>query len=504
MQCYRARKTGAVAPSQRYRPGVAERSWRGQWWLPGEADDPVPGTLHCADDGGLRLELIGGFDTEVRTPLPGGNGFSVGMESRDLPIILGRSGGDAFTLIDCFAINTSGGLVRRNIEQQDLVANRALRGVFLDNLDEPVFVRAYVQLERLLAWSARSTFDLQLTLNQDRNRVLERTASTHTIDPLAATHGAMTISLTVRSTEFNTRRRVTANRRVMETVEWATLKLEPPSPMSYSAYDRTAKDLQDLLTLSAYEACGAHSRSVICDIPAQNGRADQSVEVEVLGRQIFRTTDDEDKGHHEFLFTLEDIDFADLVPRWLALKDEARLGFDILFGLRYIRSGYVGTRLLGVATAAESIHQALCTASTPLPKGLFQELKQKLLNAVAEEPANVQDYVKRLQNNPTYQERMLELAEIPDSTVVDQLLTDRRAWASRLKEARHNLAHAKSTSDDSPNSGAVWLLEVTYALLCLVAMSKLGLNAEVQHRAVEHQKMIWASHQFKKTLDLSG
>jgi len=96
---------------------------------------------------------------------------------------------------------------------------------------------------------------------------------------------------------------------------------------------------------------------------------------------------------------------------------------------------------------------------------------------------------------------MLELASIPNADVVDHLLTDRAAWATRLKNARHDLAHANERSGESADeSAAFWLLEITYALLCLVALSKLGLSPEVQRRALDHPKIQWAAHQFQKLL----
>ena len=106
-----------------------------------------------------------------------------------------------------------------------------------------------------------------------------------------------------------------------------------------------------------------------------------------------------------------------------------------------------------------------------------------------------------LRNNPTYNERMLELASIPDAEAVDRLLTDRAEWAQRLKNARNNLAHANDVSaQDTDAASALWLLEVTYALLCLVAMAKLGLSPEVQRRALDNTKIIFAAHEFKKQL----
>ena len=87
---------------------MAERSWRGHWWIPGDDETVMPGTLYCADDGRLRLELVGGFDTTIRKPLPEGGGYTVGLESRDFPLMLGRSGNDLFTLINTHATRSRG------------------------------------------------------------------------------------------------------------------------------------------------------------------------------------------------------------------------------------------------------------------------------------------------------------------------------------------------------------------------------------------------------------
>ncbi|GAA5108171.1 hypothetical protein GCM10025762_13570 [Haloechinothrix salitolerans] len=473
--------------------------------MPEDPEVVVPGTLYCADDGRARLELVGGFDTEIRQALPGGNGYTVSIDSRDFPLIHGTSGSERFTLIDTHATHTSGGLFQ-DVVEQDLSPNRVLRGIHLRSLDEPVFVRARLQLERLLHWSTRSTFDLHVQLGEGGTGIREQQATTHPVPPVTATYNGMTIVLRVRSTEFNIAHSPVANRSSMETVERAILDFDAPEPVPFGAFDTVSKDIQDLLTLSAYEPCGSRGRSLILPTSEAHPGPFDTKETEVVGRQVFQSDIEKTEGpHRNFLFTLRDLDFPELVPRWLALKDSARLGFNILFGLRYISTGYVGTRLLGVATAAESIHRALCPTSTPLPKATYRELKAKLLDAIPDEPVHLREFVKRgLRNDPTYNERMLELASLPDADVVDQLLTDRAKWAARLKNARHDLAHANERSGQSTDSSsAFWLLEITYALLCLVAMSKLGLSPEVQRRALDHPKIQWAAHQFKKLLTTS-
>lgn len=454
----------------------------------------------------MRLELIGGFNTEVRTPRPDGNGYSVSIESREIPIIHGVSGNERFTLLGNIDTHTSGlGFFDGEIVEQDWSANRALRGIHLQSLGEQVFTHGYLQLEGLLQWSNTSALDLTHVMEPGKVGG-ERRASTHEELERTAVFGDMKIGLRVRRSDFSLKNRPVSNRRFLESVEWATLKFELPAPVAYDAFDRVAKDLQDLLSLSAYAPCGALSRSLMYETSETHpGSRRGENEVEVMGRQIYRTTTGEDKSessHRLFVFTLAEMDFPDIVPKWLDLKDRVRTGCEILFGLRYIGIGYVGTRLLGVASAAESVHTGLCSASTPMPKIEYRKLKRKLLDALEDEPDEIKEFVKNgLRNNPTYNDRVLELASIPDAEAVDRLLTDRSRWASMLKNARNDLAHANERSSRDPEATpAFWLLEVTYALLCLVLMSELGIGAEAQRSVLGRPRVNWASFQFKKFL----
>src|SRR5690606_9671771 len=142
---------------------------------------------------------------------------------------------------------------------------------------------------------------------------------------------------------------------------------------------------------------------------------------------------------------------------------------------------------------------------TPLPKAQYKALKRKLLAALEDEPEEIRDFVnKGLRNHPTYLNRMLDLASIPDAQAADRVLHDRTRWATMLKNARNDLAHANERSDeDDDPTPALWLLEVTYALLCLVLMAKLGLDAAVQRAAVDHPRIAWAAMQYRKLLAAS-
>ncbi|MFJ9523998.1 ApeA N-terminal domain 1-containing protein [Streptomyces cyaneofuscatus] len=470
------------------------RTWRGHWWAPSAPEEKFSGTLYCYENGELKLELIGGFNLYVEEKVADGVGYRVRRDYHDIEIMHGISGSDIFTLLDNTCTHTSGPrFFDGSITEQNWSSNRALRGVQLERVDSQIFVRGHLQLERLIHWSDQSS--LKIAIKGGGEGTSKRSLERESIDPITAAHQDMTVALRFLSNNIRYDDHIVANKRLAGGKEWAVLTCTPNNPVACKDFDQIQKDLQDLLTLSAYRPCGALSRSLVYETEGE------AKDVEVMGRQIFRTPPSQNDTPGEMILSLSDVEFADIIPKWLNLKSRARTGCNILFGLRYIEKGYVGTRLLGVATAAESIHAALRSKTSPIPKGEYRKLKKKILEAISDERDELQDFVnKGLHNNPTYNDRMLELASIPDGDAVDLLLGDRQRWATALKRSRNDLAHAneRSASGDE-HSQAFHLLEVTYALLCLVLLSELGVSREVQKRAVEKNPRIsFLSSQFRE------
>lgn len=482
---------------------MTDRRWRGTWWVPGEEDDARPGTLVAGEDGALLLELVGGFTIDI-TVIPDG-ASSAPMEVRTFPLILGNAGGEQFSLLGSHAVHTNGGLSARNIIEQDLSPSRALRGVHLKRPDEPIFISSHLWLEHLLAWSARTT--LRLTdVEQNGLWTGDRLAETVDIDPLAASFGEYTIGLRIRTGGFNLNRTPVLNLSAIEATESAVLDFKVDKPVTFDAFDTIDKDMQDLLTLAAYEACGTRRQSLLYN-PSDDhpGNPYGPTEVEVLGKQVFRRKPKaKETFHHNFLFTLDDIAFEDVVPRWLALKEQSRMGSNVMFWLRYIANGYTGNRLLGIASAAENLHNLTGASGTkPLDAETFDRVKSKIMQSISDEGADVTAYVKNaLHNRAGYKARLLDLAALPDAEAVDTLIFDRGRWASLLRDARNDLAHANERSSDDPESTpAFWLLEATYALLSLVMVSRLGMNRGIQRRLVEHPAFSWTAEHFKDAID---
>jgi hypothetical protein len=76
----------------------------GWWWLPGDDEDALPGTLRYTPDGGVQLDLLGEFSTPRPEPINGiitMNGLDFGPR-QNIDVIEGlTTANDRWTLLDC-------------------------------------------------------------------------------------------------------------------------------------------------------------------------------------------------------------------------------------------------------------------------------------------------------------------------------------------------------------------------------------------------------------------
>jgi ApeA N-terminal domain 1 len=430
---------------------MADREWRGHWWLPDKPDEVMPGTLiRREEDGEVLLKLVGGFNITVLTPISE-NESGVSFDS-EFPIILGNSGDQLFTLLQCTAIHTSGGFLGSHVNEQDIRVLRALRGIHLTGPHEEVFDSVVLKIEYLLGWMHATTMKAEAELSGYK-WTGKQTATTAPIDDLNATSGGNDYTLSVVFNQFGFEDRPRANERSLTNREWAELTVKSPQPTKFREFDGITKGVMDLMTLVAHAPAGVIEETLWftpSDAHPAAGRR-TSIDVEVMGRQIYRPKPDSAQtGNAECLFTLDDIPFADVLPRWLDLHERTWLACSTLFGLRYIPEGYTTARLLTVATTAEAMH-----------RGLFPAAKKL-----------------------SYRERLLALAGIPDQEAVGMLIRNVPKWAKYIKEHRNGMAHG-DRDQIGPDEGPLVFdaLEVTVALLGLVLLHELGLSSEVQRRA---------------------
>lgn len=481
-------------------PTNKDSEWRGHWWLPATGKDTVPGVLHQDEDGSVRLELVGGFDIDVHTPI--GPGSYAVSAKHDFPLILGTCGNDEFTLLDCHATHTEGGFLSRNINRQTISARRGLCGIHLSDADQAVFKSVTLSLEYLLGWLRQTTLEAKIELNDWKWTGIQSAASTP-VDPLTATFGDLQIEAAVIFTQFRIEDKPRANQRRLANREWAELDIESAEPTSFTSFDGAVKALSDLMTFVAHAPAGVMYEHLWAVKEGNESEARRS-RVEVMGRHIHQPRPlSDDTAPTDYLFTQADIPFQEAIPRWLALHERTWLGCGMLFGLRYIPEGYTSSRLLTVATAAEAIHRGLRPDATHLPNEQFEDMRQRVMGAFPKttEGKKVRSFLSNyLYNEMRYKDRLLALASMPDREAVESLISDVPKWAKYLKDWRNGLAHGERPRL-GPESRMVFdTLEVTFALLGLVLLNELGASGSIQRQAAAANYLSLVVTEFNKAL----
>ncbi len=198
-------------------PVMAEpQDWRGEWWIAAEPETVRPGVLRRDEEDRFRLELVGGFDIEVREPLSGG-GWAVLAETREVEMIHGIAEGARYTLLFPHASHTSGGLLTENIVKQDWSSNRVLRGIHLPGRGR---VHQSAPATRLPAALVERT-TLTLTIPMQDSKKAGPLELQRQPDSVAVTahYEEMQLGLRVRSHDFNVEHRPAAGTKTVQTIE---------------------------------------------------------------------------------------------------------------------------------------------------------------------------------------------------------------------------------------------------------------------------------------------
>lgn len=439
------------------------RELYGQWWFQ-EGQQHVMGRLIIAFDGAVRLELSGSlmrFDETV-------------------PVIWGVAEGLAVTLMTCTALDHRGLGPGPGGEFQSVRAQRAYVGTHFHPGDA-IFSSARISLENLTGFLAAPVVNRMV----DGDRLgLVAAVSDH---QATAHHGGWKITARSHATTFGSVE--TRAKTTVSTTVTPYLHLTPREPVAVDAFSGLIQHLSDLMTLASGEASGLISTllTVAAD-PESEQVASEALErfvelpatVHVYGRRIHTASPDtEGTSFHAFRFTCQDLPFEEVIPAWLAIREQATTACNVFFGMQYARPGYTETRLLLSAIAAEGFHAAFSDTTKHMSDEEFEVLRAKVLSAV-EDDGDRGWVDSALANRMSFRRRLRALARIPDRDARSRVVSDVESWAGDVVAARNALAH---TGNHRLDTNPFTLERMTTGLLTLVLMDRLGLSANRQQRA---------------------
>ncbi|GAA3025969.1 hypothetical protein GCM10010462_10660 [Microbacterium dextranolyticum] len=478
------------------------QSWSGEWWLPHDHENKVPGVLSFSPKRGLLLRLIGGWPYSVTRP--GENGSTIITdELQSWPVVLGLGDGKFISLLSVTVATARTFHIGRMLDgpdKLDLRASVALVGVHMDDPHEAAFTGASAHIEEMTVWSRRSGVDVTDFFGPERD--LSGTIELRHLDPSRVVMGPLSARLDHHAWYPYTDQ--TRAQNLTHVREHQGISFEHKDPQTFEYWLDLLGGMADLMSLSTLRACGIISMRVFMPPTpeawnADDPRRDQPHEITVYRVRVVKPKPGEKSlSLRSYVLTLDDVPFEELLPRWLEVGDTFSAARSMILGLRYIRSGYVETRVVTAVAAAEAMHRALEPAP-PIPPDEFKQLRRTLLETVSpERKAWLRERITEHANAPTLKERLLDLVErLGEAGRL--LVHDPEVWAKAAKDARNHLAHIGSASSDLNHMHAV--VEVTAGVVVLNLLHELGVPQERLLKAVnEHPDLSHASKLARRVL----
>lgn len=473
--------------------------WTGHWWLPDDPEHIAPGVLRYEPDEGLRLSLIGGFESRVFRPLREGV-RAITDDARSWPVIWGVVENREVTLLDCLPLNSqSYGLGFDGPHKQTVSALTGLVGVHLDGAEDEVFTECHVSVEDLKHWSHSSVFTGSVGLEDERLDG-RGTISVKPVDEPSVVVDGTTITLAHEHTlpYFDEHRGQT----VGGMRDTAFVRFQPGSPISLGTAQDHAKAVQDLVSLATHRPSAILWLSLRMppeDREYPEGYPVRDREVAVYLRGTVRgDADAKAVDHHATLFTCRHIPFEEIMPRWWDTRQRLQAAVNMVLGLRYAPARYVEGNLLSAVGAAEVMHRRLDIEQTRMHEADFDALRKALLEQTPEEHRS---WIKgAIRNDPTLRERLRALASMPDAEAMQRLVPDVEQWAKVATQARNDLAHTGQTPRQSIDE-LIAAVKVTSAVVVMNLLQALGVPGERQREIInDHPELRQTAKQAREDL----
>jgi hypothetical protein len=474
---------------------VRDVTMDGLWWLPGDPDRKIAGTVSFTGEDRPTLKLIGALTRENETST---GAYDITMPE-DYPLIHGLCEQGEVTLVDCQSVAFRLGMPGRS--RQSWAARRMLVGILLDQPDEAYFDQIDIGVDHLLAWSGHSGIsddhfftDKRLTggsYRWDRKEAL-----------VAQLDGEITVQIDLAA---NLGGKSWADRNERTIKESAGFVVKVPEPQSADALiQEWTKPLQDLLTLATGRACGVHEIRLIRGRPDESteagGRPWRPVTVKVYLQPVYRSRpDDQAAVRPKMLFTLQHLSFSEVLPTWLAVNERLAPVPVMLFGLRYIGGSYVENRLITAVAAAEALHRRLLPHETYVEETEYEELRAAALQSV---PENHRDWLdNRIWNEPTLKQRLMALVERLGTELVGPFMPKPNRWAKAARDARNSLVHRFPEPPPPGGEGMFVLAEMTSAVITLNLLREIGVpRSQLNAVVTTHEPFRWIAEEGPKLM----
>lgn len=448
----------------------------GQWWLPGNRDSKVPGTLVIEEDR-IELSLLGALRDHRASAVAqenpdGSTAFTFTEESMEqdgvYPRILGEAGGKAYTLEDCFQTRRTN-LFVGGLQTQRVNIHSVFEGRHFDP-EEPVeFSEIVVKLDGLVMFVQRSGLSETIETKEVDGQV-QFLGHTVTLAPVATEEFEGINGSTCRLVHIRTTSGADFLERHVSQDFVVHVKFAEKQPSDDLL--AIASHLQDLVTVAtgrraAFVDIELRHPDIVLRRKGQAGAHAADQDVRHMARQA-REGQEAPELPRRRLHSRR-LGGVDAITKWLQVAEKHASALGRVMVARYSDSSYASDNLLNSAAALEGYH-----------RDKYEEGKDTGTN-----------FADRIKN-------CIEDA----GDVFTDLVPDAEMFAKLLKKNRVAVAHHLSGAEGSTqqiflSGAAAWLL-----LICLLRDA--GSPEQVFVKLKDRQDWRWLKRHVAEVLREAG
>lgn len=395
------------------------------WWLPHDPATRLPGHLQIGDDHRCTLSLLAKF-----AELP----------ARDYTVILGQTfDGTAVSLHRMSHIGGSLG-PRSGQNHSTFQGTHTYLGAWFDTAEAVRFTHFGATIYGLVDWLRASDFIRQRWAEDEKSVTLSNDNDADS-DCNAEIRG-VTVRVTSASPQFSYMR----NRQIGFT-QTAAVRMSTREPTPIAVFLERLHDFQSFLWLlgqrpATIEALGGECEPAVSGVEERDGRR-SLVEVFIAGL----TTSHKQPSERSQALLLGDAIapiFAEVFPKWVALRDEMPTVQQLFFLPEYGNALYTESRFLGLVQACEAYARTRLDTKYMPQSEWINGPYQKLIASIPETlPADLSSSIRaRLQYAYLHSFRRM-IASLVDETpaVRDKLILYPPAFANDVATLRNYIVH---------------------------------------------------------------
>ncbi|MGC5567570.1 hypothetical protein ACPYPG_32640 [Streptomyces sp. FR-108] len=411
---------------------------RGQWWLPDNEGNKVPGTLKNSETHGAELHLIGALDSRI-----GEDGI--------YPRIHGLADGKPFTLEDCFRS------FLRNGEAEKVRVQQIFRGAWYTADEEPDCDQVTTRPRYLTQWvgnqGVRRDHIPPNELGDGRNGkpvVILRAI----LQPKIST--TLASGITVNIHHAVTEKPHTGTQQTI--TEWREINLTFPENVSTSDALAHMSDAQDLVSIATGRTAEYDSvRFLHPDIVLTVGGSEHRDRIDFYADWMVRDTSKKPGiiHAHKMFFTFDDLGGIQGLAYWMEAAERHRSTLGRVMASKYRQGLFMEDRIFHRAAAIEAFaRDRIGYKNVKLPGAL--------------------EHCRNLAGR--------EFAD---------LVGDAERWSQVIKSNRDDIGHHYGKRPDQGGAQKHVLAESAYWLFILCMLREAKAPQKVFERIKSHSEWTW-------------